>query len=81
MKVYLENGYGGMRASLFIYPQKLQHHSRADNPIPEVVRDPLQTHILRIFGEEGQVMDIEGSLPELQEFVKSMSDVMEKVKE
>lgn len=81
MKVYLENGYGGMRASLFIYPQKLEHHSRTDNPIPEVVRSPLQAHILRIIGKTDQIIDIEGTLPELQEFVKSMSDVMEKVKE
>ncbi len=79
MKVYLEGT--DMRASLFIYPQKLQHHSRADNPIPEVVRNPLQTHILRIIGEKGQVMDIEGSLSELQELVKLMSDVMDIVKE
>lgn len=81
MKVYLENGYGGMRASLFIYPQKLEHHSRTDNPIPEVVRSPFQTHILRIIGEDHEIIDIEGTLPELQEFVKSMSDVLEKVKE
>lgn len=79
MKVHLEDGLMG--ASLFIYPQKLQHHSRADNPIPEVVRDPLQTHILRIFGEEGQVMDIEGSLPELQELVKMMDEVLKGAKE
>ena len=80
MKIYLEDGIS-MKASLFIDPQKLQHHSRTDNPIPEVVRSPLQTHILRIIGEDNEVIDIEGSLPELQEFVKSMSDVMEKVKE
>lgn len=59
MRVYLEEGCGGMRASLFIDPQKLQHHSRADNPIPEVIRSPLQTHILRIIGEDDELMDIE----------------------
>lgn len=80
MKIYLEDGIS-MKASLFIYPQKLQHHSRADNPIPEVIRSPLQTHILRIIGEDNEIIDIEGSLSELQEFVKSMSDVMENVKE
>ena len=81
MKVYLENGHGGMRASLFIYPQKLEHHSRTDNPIPEVVRNPLQAHILRIIGEDNKVIDIEGSLSELKEFVKLMSDMMDNVKE
>lgn len=80
MKIYLEKGIG-MKASLFIYPQKLQHHSRADNPIPEVVRNPLQAHILRIIGEDDEVMDIEGSLSELQEFVKLMSDVINTVEE
>ena len=81
MKVYLENGYGGMRASLFIYPQKLEHHSRTDNPIPEVVRNPLQAHIIRIIGKTDQVIDIEGSLPELKKFGKSMSEILDNVKE
>ena len=80
MKVYLEKGHS-MRASLRIYPYKLQHFSTTDNPIPEVVRSPLQTHILRIIGEEDQIIDLKGSLSELQELVKMMADVMDMVKE
>lgn len=80
MEIYLEKGIG-MKASLFIYPQKLQHHSRADNPIPEVVRSPLQTHILRIIGEDNEVIDIEGSLSELQELVKLMTEALKGVQE
>lgn len=80
MKVYLEKGIG-MKASLFLYPQKLEHHSMTDNPIPEVVRNPFHEHIIRILGEDHEVIDIEGSLPELKKFVKSMSDILDNVKE
>ena len=74
MKFYIEDGIG-TRVSLLIYPHKLQHFSMADNPTPEVVCT--QSHTLRIIGEEDKIIDIEGSLPELQEFVKLMTDVME----
>ena len=67
MKVYLEGQRFGMTASLFINPHKLQHYSREDNPM---------THILRIVGEDDEVMDLEGSLPELQELVKMMDEVL-----
>lgn len=78
MKIYLEDGIG-TRASLLIYPHKLQHFSMTDNPTPKVVRT--QSHTLRIIGEEDKIIDIEGTLPELQELVKLMTEVMEIVKE
>ena len=78
MKVYLEKGHS-MRANLRIYPYKLQHFSTTDNSTPEAVST--QSHTLRIFGDADEVIDIEGSLSELQELVKLMSDVMDIVKE
>ena len=78
MKVYLEKGHS-MRASLRIYPYKLQHFSTTDNPIPEAVST--SSHTLRILGDADEVIDIEGALPELQELVKMMADVMDMVKE
>lgn len=78
MKVYLEKGHS-MRASLRIYPYKLQHFTTTDNSIPEAVST--SSHILRILGDADESIDIEGSLPELQELVKMMADVMDMVKE
>jgi len=78
MKVYLEKGHS-MRANLRIYPYKLQLFSTASDSIPEAVST--QSHILRILGDADEVIDIKGSLSELQEFVKSMSDIMDNVKE
>ena len=81
MKIYLEDGFSSMNASLFIYPQKLEHHSRTDNPIPEVVRSPLQTHLLHIIGEDNEIIGIEGSLSELQKLVKLMTEALKGVQE
>ena len=78
MKVYLEKGHS-MRANLRIYPYKLQHFSTIDNSTPEAVST--QSHTLRILGDADEVIDIEGSLPELKKFVKSMSDILDNVKE
>lgn len=78
MKVYLEKGHS-MRANLRIYPYKLQHFSTIDNSTPEAVST--QSHTLRILGDADEVIDIEGSLPELQELVKMMGDVMDIIKE
>ena len=77
MKVYLEKGHS-MRANLRIYPYKLQHFSTTDNT-PEAVHT--DSHTLRIIGDADEAIDIEGSLSELQELVKLMSEVMDIVKE
>lgn len=80
MKVYLEKGIG-VKASLFLYPHKIEYHSKTYNPLPEIIRAPFDTHIVRILGEDHALIDIEGSLPELKELVKSMSDILDNVKE
>lgn len=77
MKIYLEKGHT-MRASLRIYPYKLQHFSTTDPAVPEVIR---RAHVLRIEGDGDETIEINGTLEELKELAKLMAEVMEVAKE
>lgn len=78
MKVYLEKGHS-MRASLRIYPYKLQHFSTTDPAVPEAIRE--ESHTIRIMGDADENIELNGTLAELQEFAKLMAEVMEVAKE
>ena len=74
MIVYLEKGHS-MRASLRIYPYKLQHFSTTDPAVPEVIRR--ESHVLRIMGDADENIELNGTLAELQELAKLIAEVME----
>lgn len=74
MMIYLEKGHS-MRASLRIYPYKLQHYSTTDPAVPEALRK--ESHVLRIMGDADKNIELNGTLAELQELVKLMAEVME----
>ena len=78
MKVYLEKGHS-MRASLSIYPYKLQHFSTTDPAVPEAIRG--ESHTLRIIGDADKTIELNGTLDELKELAKLMAEVMEVAKE
>lgn len=78
MKVYLEKGHS-MRASLRIYPYKLQHFSTTDQAVPEVIRR--ESHTLRIEGDGDETIDLNGTLEELKELAKLMAEVMKGAEE
>ena len=78
MKVYLEKGHS-MRASLSIYPYKLQHFSTTDPAVPEAIRR--ESHTLRIIGDADKTIELNGTLDELKELAKLMAEVMEVAKE
>lgn len=78
MKVYLEKGHS-MRASLRIYPYKLQHFSTTDPAVPEAIRR--ESHVLRIMGDGDETIDINGTLAELQELAKLIAEVMKGAEE
>lgn len=74
MKIYLEKGHS-MRASLSIYPYKLQHFSTTDPAVPEAIRR--ESHTLRIIGDADKTIELNGTLDELKELAKLMAEVME----
>ena len=78
MKIYLEKGHS-MRASLSIYPYKLQHFSTTDPAVPEAIRR--ESHVLRIMGDADETIELNGTLDELKELAKLMAEVMEVAKE
>ena len=78
MKIYLEKGHS-MRASLSIYPYKLQHFSTTDPAVPEAIRR--ESHTLRIIGDADKTIELNGTLDELKELAKLMAEVMEVAKE
>ena len=78
MKIYLEKGHS-MRASLSIYPYKLQHFSTTDPAVPEAIRR--ESHTLRIIGDADKTIELNGTLEELKELAKLMAEVMEVAKE
>lgn len=71
MKIYLTKGHG-MSASLKLTPYKIQKFAPIE-PIPPEI----QFHTLRILGEADESVDINGSLPELEELVRMMAKIME----
>lgn len=78
MKVYLEKGHT-MRASLRIYPYKLQHYSTTDPAVPEAIRK--ESHTLRIMGDADETIELNGTLEELKELAKLMAEVLQGAKE
>ena len=74
MIIYIEKGHS-MRASLRIYPYKLQHFSTTDPAVPEAIRR--ESHTIRIEGDGDETIDINGTLDELKELAKLMAQVME----
>ena len=78
MKVYLEKGHS-MRASLRIYPYKLQHFSTTDPAVPKAIRE--ESHTIRMIGDADETIDLNGTLAELKELVGLMAEVMEVAKE
>lgn len=76
MKIYLSKG-NGMSADLTLSPYKMQMLVPDKNlPVPPGI----QSYTLRILGAADESIDINGSLPELEETVRMMAEVM-KVKE
>lgn len=71
MKIYLSKGYG-MSADLSLTPYKIQKLV-PDEHLPPVI----QSYTLRILGEADEPVDINGSLPELEELVRMMAKIME----
>ena len=78
MKIYLEKGHS-MRASLRIYPYKLQHLSTTDTAVPEVIRR--ESHTLRIMGDADETIELNGTLDELRELAKLMAEALKGAKE
>lgn len=74
MIIYIEKGHS-MRASLRIYPYKLQHFSTTDPAVPEAIRR--ESHTIRIEGDGDETIEINGTLDELKELAKLMAQVME----
>lgn len=71
MKIYLSKGYG-MSADLTLSPYKMQLLV-PDEHLPSVI----QSYTLRILGEADESIDINGTLPELEELVHMMVKIME----
>lgn len=78
MKVYLEKGHS-MRASLSIYPYKLQHYSTTDPAVPEAIRR--ESHTLRIIGDADKTIELNGTLEELKELAKLMAEALKGAEE
>ena len=72
MKIYLSKGYG-MSADLTLSPYKMQLLV-PDKHLP--VPAEIQSYTLRILGAADESVDINGSLPELEESVRMMAEVM-----
>lgn len=73
MKIYLSKGYG-MSANLKLTPYKIQKLVPDEHlPLPPGI----QSYTLRILGEADESVDINGSLPELEELVRMMAKIME----
>lgn len=71
MRIYLSKGDNEMSADLKLTPYKIQKLAPMEH-IPDVIK----SYTLRILGEADESIDINGSLPELEELVRMMAEVM-----